>query len=140
MVKSTLITQMKNVKNITPNPAGSALEAFNLLVNAHKEYQITAQVEQTKRAAITAWKDSRLASLQNQREVLHQYLEHTFAERRHAIDEMFKRLDEGIENGNLDVINLAMNSIVSIVKTSPLQQAEQLIIAMNDPNVHKIEF
>ena len=55
-------------------------------------------------------------------------------------DEMFKRLDEGIENGNLDVINLAMNSIVSIVKTSPLQQAEQLIIAMNDPNVHKIEF
>jgi len=134
----------KYMKNAVPtkisNPADSALEAFKLLVQAHKEYQVVTQVEQTKRAAIGAWKDTRLASLNSQREVLHQYLESTFIERRHAIDEMFKRLDDGIANGNMDVVNVAMNSIVSVVKTSPLEQAERLIVAMNDPNVHKIEF
>ena len=73
-------------------------------------------------------------------EFLKAYLAETFKERRHSIDEMFERLDKGIEAGNMDLVNVAMESITTIVKSSPLKEAEKIIQALNDPNIEKIEF
>ena len=53
---------------------------------------------------------------------------------------MFERLDKGIEAGNMDLVNVAMESITTIVKSSPLKEAEKIIQALNDPNIEKIEF
>ena len=53
---------------------------------------------------------------------------------------MFKRLDEGIASDNPELIGKAMSAIENTVKSSPLQEASQILLAMNDPNVEKIEF
>lgn len=78
--------------------------------------------------------------IEQQTEFLKAYLAETFKERRHSIDEMFERLDKGIEAGNMDLVNMAMESITTIVKSSPLKEAEKIIQALNDPNIEKIEF
>ena len=54
--------------------------------------------------------------------------------------ELTAYLDKGIEAGNMDLVNLAMESITTIVKSSPLKEAEKIIQALNDPNIEKIEF
>lgn len=131
----------KNVVSKVPvSSTAAALEAFNLLVKSHYDYKMIAQQERTKRAEIAAWRDVQVSSIQAQKELLHDYLAQTFAERRHTIDEMFARLDRGIEDANMDVMNMAMNSIVNIVQSSPLKEAQQIMQALYDPNVKKIEF
>lgn len=122
---------------ISPNVA---LDSFNMLVQAHRDYKQTVEIEKTKRATSEAWRDVNVARLENQREILQSYLKDAFAERRHTIDEMFSRLDEGMASGNLEVVNMAMQGIVNIVQSSPLKEAEKILQAMNDPNVQHIEF
>ena len=131
---------IKNVIGKAPASPTAALDAFNLLVKTHHDYKVIAQQEQTKRADITAWRDTQIVSIQAQKELLHDYLAHTFAERRHTIDEMFIRLDKSIEDGNMEVMNAAMGSIVNIVQSSPLKEARQIIQSFYDPNVKRIEF
>lgn len=131
----------KAVKTISSkNPASSAYQGFEMLVNAYSDYKTVCQTEHTKREAIAAWKEVQLTKTNNQREFLESYLKERFAERRHVIDQMFARLDQGIESDNPELISMAMSAIENTVKSSPLQEAAQVLMAMNDPTVDKIEF
>lgn len=136
----TIATVLPKVVSKSPVSPLSAVDALTMLIKAHQDYHQISQTEQTKRQAISAWSDVQVTKLNAQKELLQDYLSHTFAERRVVIDGMFKCLDEGISKGNSDLINNAMSSILDVVKSSPLQEAEKLINAMNDPNVQKIEF
>ena len=122
------------------NPMSGAIEGFNMLVQAYTGYKTICQIEHTKREAIAAWREVQVTKTNNQREFLESYLKERFAERRHVIDEMFQRLDQGIENDNPELISMAMSAIENTVKSSPLQEASQVLLAMNDPTVDKIEF
>ena len=133
-------TVLSKVAGKVPANPASALEAFNMLVKAHHDYKVTAETERTKRSAIEAWRQVQVGNLQMQKELLQSYLSQTFAERRHVIDEMFDRLDQGIESGNTDLMNMAMSSIVNIVQTSPLKDAQVIMQSIADPNVQRIEF
>lgn len=131
----------KAIKTVSSkNPASSAYQGFEMLVKAYADYKTVCQTEHTKREAIAAWENVHLTKSNNQREFLESYLKERFAERRHVIDEMFVRLDQGIENDNPELITMAMSAIENTVKSSPLQEAGQVLMAMNDPNIDKIEF
>lgn len=137
MSKSTLITK---IPTKVPTSPTAALDAFQMLVKAHHDYKTIVEYEKTKRAGIEAWRDVRVTSIQAQKELLHDYLQQTFAERRHVIDEMFDRLDQGIASGDMSLMNMAMSSIVNIVQSSPLKDAQQIMLSLHDPSVQKIEF
>lgn len=111
-----------------------AAEAFGQLVSAWKEYKITKEVETTKRAQIAAWRDIELSRLDHQRGLLESYLKQTFQERRTVIEGMFHTLDQGIANGDNQLVSMAMQSIISTVQTSPLQGVKQIIEDMGDTN------
>jgi hypothetical protein len=140
---------MKNLPSKIPDqiltklpkdPVSNAAQGFTMLVSAYQEYKTICQYEHTKRDAIQAWKEVQVGKTNAQREFLENYLKERFQERRHVIDEMFKRLDEGIASDNPELIGKAMSAIENTVKSSPLQEASQILLAMNDPNVEKIEF
>ena len=140
---------MKNLPSKIPDqiltklpkdPVSNAAQGFTMLVSAYQEYKTICQYEHTKRDAIQAWKEVQVGKTNAQREFLENYLKERFQERRHEIDEMFKRLDEGIASDNPELIGKAMSAIENTVKSSPLQEASQILLAMNDPNVEKIEF
>ena len=117
-----------------------ALDAISKLVEAHHHYHVTVQVEKTKRTLSEDRKKVDIKKIETQREFLKNYLNSTFKERRHVIDEMFTRLDIGIETDNIELMNQAVESIVSIVKTSPLAEAKEVLSALNDPSVNQIDF
>lgn len=138
MVKQVVeILKKTNPKAIPP---AMAKDSFDMLVQAYREYKEIVEMETTKRQAISAWRDTKLAALENQREILKDYLARTFEERNYVINEMFERLDVGIADNNMELVNMAMDNIVAIVKTSPLKEAEKVISALHDPNVGQIEF
>jgi len=118
-----------------PNPN----QAFNNLVNAWKECSTISEQEQTKRENIRAYRDVNVKAIEENSAILKLYLEKTFEERAYTIQEMFDRLDKGIELGDTDIIALTIGAIVDITKQSPLEAAQQLIANYHDPNVTMIE-
>lgn len=121
------------------NPTLAADESLKMLVNAWANYKNTVEVETTKRASIQAWRDTRLAELDNQRKILENYLSNTFKERSEMISGFFSALDKGIESGDSSLINSSIGAILSVAKESPLAQAKEILMAMNDPKVGFIE-
>lgn len=121
-------------------PVHAAGSVMSRLIETHHEYKKLAAQEKTRREAINAWKDVRLADLKNQKEILRQYLEETFKERKQMIDGLFEALDKGIENNNPELINVAIGGIVNIASQSPLQQVDKLMFAMRNDDVKVIEF
>lgn len=138
-MKNQLIKTNSAVKTLKPSPT-AALEAFNLLIKEYSNYKIVAETEHTKREAIKAWANHNYQQTKAKKEILQAYLTAAFAEREYVIDEIFKRLDEGIKAGNNQLIVAAMTSISDVVKSSPLQDAEKIIQAIHDPNHKRIEF
>lgn len=131
-------------KTLTPIPSAIPVHVagsvMSRLIETHHEYKKLAAQEKTRREAINAWKDVRLADLKSQKEILRQYLEETFKERKQMIDGLFEALDKGIENNNPELINVAIGGIVNIASQSPLQQVDKLMFAMRNDDVKVIEF
>lgn len=117
----------------------AAESSLKLIVSAWSDYKKIAEVESTRREEISAWKEVTLFSLQAQRDTLRQYLEHTFSERALMIRETFNVLDKGIEGNNYELVNKALDTIVTIAKTSPLEGAKAVMTDMYDPKVKSIE-
>lgn len=126
----------KLAKSASPT---SALDGFNMLINAHQEYTRIRETEQTKRHAIEAWRDIEVNKTNQQVTVFREYLQLQFAERRVMIDGFFNTLDEGIKNNNDVAIQAAMTGIVNIAQSSPLVGMENCLQALNNPNIKHIE-
>lgn len=122
-----------------PIPTTAAVDAFHNLVNAWKDYQNTAQIEGTKRGNIRSWREVNIKAIEENSAILKLYFERSFEERAATIQSTFERLDQALENGNIETVGIMMNAIVSIVKESPLAQARQVIADMNNPSVTIIE-
>lgn len=135
-----IIKTSKSAFSGSRNPVSSATEGFDMLVKAYAEYKVVCETEHTKRVAISAWKEVQVTKTNNQRASLELYLKESFVERRHVIDEMFKRLDDGIESNNPELISMAMTAIENTVKSSPLHNASQMLAAMKNPSANSIEF
>lgn len=133
------------IKNISkkipklPVPTTAAVDAFDGLVNAWKDCENTQQIERTKRENIKSWRDVNIKAIEENSAILKNYLELSFKERATTIQNNFDRLDQALAEGNTTAVELMMNTIVSIVKESPLAQARQAIADMNNPNVTMIE-
>lgn len=121
-----------------PTPQ-QALEGLKMFADVVKENHKIAEEERTKRHNITALKEFEIEKIQVQKEILKDYFEKTFTERQINFEKMFDALDKGIENNNLELIQLSLSSIVDIAKDSPLKQIEQLQNDFHNPNVKEIE-
>jgi len=131
---------MKNaiVNILKPTPL-QAFEGLTMLLDIAKENHKITQEEQTKRTNINAMKEFEIEKIRAQKEVLKDYFEKTFIERRINFDKMFDILDRGIEENNLKLIELSLSSIIEIAKDSPLKQIEKLRSDFYNPNVREIE-
>lgn len=122
-----------------PIPATAAVDAFDNLVNAWKDCKKTAEIEKTKRENIKSWRDTNVKAIEENSAILKRYLELSFRERAGIIQGTFERLDRALADGNTEAVGLMMDSIVNIVKESPLAQAQQIMVDINNPNVTMIE-
>ena len=121
------------------NPIDTANLALNNLVDAWKECSIVAEQEQTKRDNIRAYREINIKAIEENSAILKLHLEKTFAERALVIQEMFDRLDKGLESGNSEITSSAIAAIVDVTKQSPFAEMHELITNYHDPKVTKIE-
>ena len=115
-----------------------ALEGLKIFVDVVKENHKTTEEEQTKRENISAMRDIEIEKIRVQKKTLKAYFDGIFSERKYMIEEMFDKLDKGIESNNLELIQMSMSSIVSIAQESPLKQVASLINDFNNDDVKSI--
>lgn len=109
------------------------------LVSAWKEYQNTAEQEQTARAAIAAERDVRIKAIKEQAKLLRDVIGKTFDERARNFDKYFHILNKSLEEKNDKGIDAALTLILAQTKISPMAQVTELIKNFNDPAVKEIE-
>jgi hypothetical protein len=119
--------------------ASTAAKSLEMMVTAYTDYKKTVEIETTKRVAISAWRDTRLAEISAQKDIIEKYLSARFTERSNTIQGFFHALDKGIATGNDQLINHSMTAILNIASQSPLAEAKEIMLAMHDPNVKSIE-
>lgn len=132
---------MKNLLNLLgktkPTPE-QALNGLKMFVDAVKENHKITEEETTKRVNIESMRDVEIERIQAQKEILKTYFEGIFSERKYMIEQMFDKLDKGIENNNLELIQMSMSSIVAIAQESPLKQVQELMNNFKNDDVKSI--
>jgi len=132
---------MKQVMSIfgkaKPSPT-QALEGLKTFVDVVQENHRVTEEETTKRVDISAMRDIEVKKIRVQKEILQNYFDSIFSERRYVIEEMFDKLDKGIKNNNLELIQMSMSSIVSIAQESPLKQVASLMNDFKNDDVKEI--
>ncbi len=120
-------------------PPQAAVEGLSMLLTAFNDYKKTVEIERTKRSQIAAWRDTEIERIRSQREALESYLREVFKERKKLIEELFERMDRGIESGDDHLVSGCLSSIISVAKDSPLRGAYEMMQKMSDPNVKIID-
>lgn len=134
-MKSSLLKMLSTSK---PTPL-QAFEGLKMLSDVVKDNHKVTEEEVTKRHNITAMKEFEIEKIQAQKEVLKDYFEKTFSERKINFDKMFDLLDKGIASNNSELIQLSLNSIVDMAKDSPLKHIEKLRNDFHNPSIKEIE-
>ncbi|HRD10263.1 MAG TPA: hypothetical protein PLI79_00220 [Mycobacterium sp.] len=120
--------------------AVSSLQGFQALsqiVDAARECIAVHQVESSKRAKIGAYETTEVARIKAAESVLKDYFGQVFAERHSNFEELFTRLDNALQAGDGETVNLVVRGIVDIAKSSPLADLGDLAkirAALDDPD------
>ena len=115
------------VKGANKDEKGLDLAAFvNELIDAKGTvesivgYLREADQHKTERARIAAEATIHVERVRAFREVVGQYLDRAFDERRVNFDALFARLDQCIERGDAQMIGATLGAMVELAKHSPL--------------------
>lgn len=128
---------MSFLRKTKPSPT-QALEGLKVFAEVVRDNHKVTEEEITKRVNIAAMRDVEIEKIQAQKEILKSYFDGIFSERKYMIAQMFDKLDKGIENNNLELIQMSMSSIVSIAQESPLKQVESLMSDFKSADVKSI--
>jgi hypothetical protein len=133
--------RIHEAKVVKPRSGGitapTGFDALGTLVQAARECVVTHQVEKTKRAKLGAYEETEVAKIKAAEAILREYFQQVFAERRVNFEELFKRLDSALDQGDGETITLVVRGIVDIARTSPLADLgdlSQVRAALDDPN------
>ena len=116
---------------------GDVLSCLQKILTEYCQYKIIYEQELTKRQQITAWENVAITNIENQRDIVIEYLEKSFNERSKNFEKLFDVVDNAIEIGSNQQLAIALNSIVSLAESSPFKELGNLdFIRANfgDPN------
>jgi len=103
------------------------VDAANEVVEQVTELMRIREIEQTKREDIAARRDTALAAISSQKEIILEYMRSTFAERAAVLQEDFKVIDQALERNDVQMLNAALTNMVQVIQTSPFQAIQQVV-------------
>ncbi len=135
-MKKTLPTKTSPLKTLqTPL---NTVEGLKMVVEAFKENHRVTQEERTKRKNIEVQREIAIKTIKAQRDILKEFIENSFKERKENFDELFKALDKSLEVNDHESLSIILGGIVKLAETSPLSQAKKLINDYENPDVDEI--
>lgn len=117
-------------------------ECLNEIVSAYYEYKRVVKEERTKCREIEAWEKTTLAEIEQKRDSFLAFLDHSFAERSKNFKALFNVVNQAIASGNNEHLQLALDKITELAKSSPFQDLANLSTvqaALLDPD-HEWKF
>lgn len=113
------------------------LKALQQMGSEYLEYRRVAEQEATRREEIRARTQVTLERIRAQREVIQDYLQRSFDERRENFARLFGAVDRAMEGGNVDQLAHTLAAITELAKSSPfkaLADANAVSQAFADPD------
>jgi hypothetical protein len=107
---------------------------FAEMITAYSEYLRIAEEEQTNREKIRAWAQINIDSIQSQRDVIINFLNHSFDERAKNFDNLFKCVDMAVSNKDNEQLSLLLTVIVELAKVNPLTNLQEFQAKFDDPD------
>jgi capsid protein len=116
----------KSVGTVAGKAGKTVLVSVNPLevIREYVNYRRIVEEQKTERERIVSERDRAVKALEAEKEVILDYFERRFKERKEALSGLFDILHQGIVNKNDNVIDKALEGIVGIVKDNPLKDFE----------------
>ena len=84
------------------------------------------EVQETMREEIRANRDARIKQLEAQRDIIMNYLDHSFDERKYLFEKQFKIVDHALTTGNSEELALSLQNINDLANSSPFKALADL--------------
>ena len=98
------------------------------------------EVQETKREEIRANRDARIKQLEAQRDIIMNYLDRSFDERKCLFEKHFKIVDHALTTGNSEELALSLQNINDLAKSSPFKALADLGRVQNSLNQENSTF
>jgi len=121
-VFSALSKKLPRLPN-SPIPVQQVVTLYSEIAN----YYRVREEEITKREAIRRASETEIARIRANADLLREYFQLAFAERRENFDRAFAILEEAIQSGNNQQVEAALSIILQLVKESPIKQAAEIV-------------
>ena len=123
------------------SPAGM-INAIGVLTSSVIDAYKFSEVQETKRTVIAMQRDIALARIEAQKDIMLDYMEKSFDERKENFKEFFKVVDDALEKDNMQQLAIGLESIITLAQSSPfkdLRTIEETTAALNNPD-HEWDF
>ena len=116
----------KSVGTVAGKAGKSVLVSVNPLevIREYVNYRRIVEEQKTERERIVAERTRAVKAIEAEKEVILDYFERRFKERKEALSGLFNILHDGIVNKNDNAVDKALEGIVGIVKDNPLKDFE----------------
>lgn len=117
--------------------AADALSALTNIVTTARECFELHEQEATARAKLQTYERTEVQRIKSAQQILSQYFDQVFVERREVYSGLFTRLDAALASGEGENVHEILRGIVDIAKESPLAQLgdlSQVRALLDDPN------
>lgn len=120
------LTTSAAIRSVSGGASAQIISQLNPLevVREYVRWLTVAETEQTERERIRARRDVAVLAIESEREVLKDYFEKRFDERRAVLDEMFGLLRHSVATKNDASLDAALRCIVQVVGDNPLQDLD----------------
>ena len=102
----------------SPSEVLSTLKAFSEAATDAVKF---CEIQETKRAEIKANAEVHIAQMRAQRDIIIDYLQRSFDERRYLFEQQFKVVDHALMTGNTEELAISLQSINDLAKSSPFK-------------------
>lgn len=125
--ENTLIEQVKgNLIGQSLNSPAEVLSFIKAFTEAATDAVKFCEVQETKRENIRATRDVYIKRLEVQRDIIIDYLERSFDERRKLFELQFKVVNHALETGDTKQLELSLQSINDLAKSSPFKDLAEI--------------
>jgi len=108
--------------NSTPIPGEDVKRLFKLMVDSHKESEITKR----KIKKYDSIKEVMIQEITGKYEFYHYFFNKVFSERGEAIRKDFEIIDKGMKENNRDLLSAGISGLSQVVASSPIADIEKL--------------
>ena len=100
----------------------AAMQALGVLADAAQETIKYVAEQETKRVEIVAKRDAAIAKINAVSNLIKEYLDKTFDERKAIFTKQFECVDAALQAGNTEMLAVSLNSINELAASSPFKQ------------------